>query len=325
VANIKQIAEMAGVSVATVSRVLNNRPYVSEEKRRAVMKAVRELNYKQNIHAIHLKTGKTHTIGVILPFVNHPYFGAILEGIASEALKANHRLIVCQTNYDAGEEIGLLELLKMKQMDGVIICSKASEWDRIEPYAVHGPIVACEDTGDRAISSVYIDHYGGFMMGMRYLIKKGHRRIGYCIARGHSFNGRNRKRAFRDALKEIGEAPRRDWMFEQCFTIEDGVRVARKLLKMDEPPSAMLVACDQVAAGIMMEVRRHGWRVPGDLALVGFDNHPIAQVLDLTTIEHPGHRMGEHAFRLLLSRIGKAPSEPERIELPYRLIERGTV
>jgi len=324
-ANIRQIAEMAGVSVATVSRVLNNRPYVSEEKRKAVMKAVRELNYKQNIHAIHLKTGKTHTVGVILPFVNHPYFGAILEGIASEALKANHRLIVCQTNYDPDEEIGLLESLKMKQMDGVIICSKAADWERIEPYAVHGPIVACEDTGDKDISSVYIDHYGGFMTGMRYLIEKGHRRIGYCIGRGHSFNSRNRKRAFRDALEQIGEVPRREWMFEQCLTIEDGVRVVHDLSKMKERPSALLVSSDLVAAGIIMEARRRGWRIPGDLAVMGFDNLPIAQVLDLSTIEHPGRQMGECAFRLLLSGIGKARPEPERIELPYRLIERGTV
>lgn len=120
-ANIKQIAQTAGVSISTVSRVLNNHPYVKEEKRKRVLDAVEELNYAKNINAIHLIKGKTYTIGVMLPFINLPYFSTIIEGIGNEALAAGYHINLCQTNYDSIEELRVLEMMKMKQFDGMII------------------------------------------------------------------------------------------------------------------------------------------------------------------------------------------------------------
>jgi DNA-binding LacI/PurR family transcriptional regulator len=323
-ANIKQIAKMAGVSVTTVSRVLNNHPYVSDAKRKAVLEVVERLNYTQNLNAVHLAKGKTYTIGVALPFVNHPHFSAILQGIASEALKYSYRFIMCQTNYAADEEIKALQLLQMKQIDGIIICSKTSDWNEIEPYTAFGPIVACEDTGIHEISCVHIDHYRGFFLGMQHLIQKGHRKIGYCIARGNSFNSLQRKQAYENALQQIEEPVRKEWMFEQCLDIEDGARVMRQWLVMKQRPTALLVAGDYVAAGIITEAKKHGVRVPEDLAVVGFDNHPISRVLDITTIEHPSVHLGETAFQIIYRHIQNETYHPRKKELPFRLIERST-
>jgi LacI family purine nucleotide synthesis repressor len=325
VANIRQIAKEAGVSVTTVSRVLNNHAYVSEEKRKAVLEAINRLNYSRNLNAIHLIKGKTNIVGVMLPYINHAYFARLLEGIASEALRSNYQLILFQTDYNPEEEMKALNMLKMKQIDGLIICSKALEWEQIEPFTDDGPILACEDTGDAAISSIYIDHYASFQQGLFYLMERGHRHIGYCLGRVNSNNSQARRKAYVDALALIDEVVREEWMFYQCYSIEDGVKVVNKLLTMKERPTALLVAGDQVAVGIMMEAKKNGIRIPEDLAIIGFDNQPIAEVFDLTTIDNQLFEMGTSAFRIVHNQIMKKKREPEKCRLEFRLIERSTV
>lgn len=323
-ANIKEIAKRAGVSVTTVSRVLNGYPYVSEAKRKAVLDVVAKLNYTPNYNAVYLAKGKTNSIGIIVPFVNHPYFSAISQGIANAALHYNYRLVTCQTNYDPEEEMKALQLLQMRQLDGLIICSKTLDWNQIVPFTTYAPIVACEDTGHYTIPCVHINHYQGFTLGMQHLIEQGHRHIGYCIARRNSFNSIQRKQAYYDALTQIQEPIQSEWVFEGCMEIQDGVRVVREWLMMKERPTALLVSSDQVAAGIVIEARKQGVGVPEDLAVVGFDNHPISEIMDITTIEHPSIALGTNAFELLFNQIKVETSLSQNIELPIRLIKRYT-
>jgi LacI family purine nucleotide synthesis repressor len=324
-ANIKEIAKLAKVSVSTVSRALNNHAYVSEDKRKAVLAAAESLNYSRNMNAIHLLKGKTNTIGVMLPFINHPYFTRLVEGIAAEAFKQNYRLMLCQTNYNVSEETNVLDMLKMKQIDGVIICSKQTPLDQIEAYTRYGPIVACEDVGNSPVSSVFLNHYTSFHKGIRYLIHKGHRHIGFCLGRNHGVNSQMRRKAYEDALASIHEPIREEWIFCQSYRIEDGVKIVRKLLQLESRPTALLVTSDQVAAGIMMEARKNGIRVPEELAIIGFDNQPIAEVFDLTTIDNQLLEMGELAFRIAYDQIAKKRENPEHHELESMLIERSTV
>jgi LacI family purine nucleotide synthesis repressor len=324
-ANIKQIAKIAGVSVTTVSRVLNGHPYVSEAKRKAVLKAMEQLDYSPNMNAIHLIKGKTNMAGVMLPYINHAYFAAILEGIAHEALQANYQLILCQTDYDQAKELKVLNMLKTKQIDGIIVCSKTLQWEQIEPFTDFGPIVACADAGQRAISSVYIDHYACFEFAMKYLFGKGHRHIGYSLSRANSDSTQKRQRAYFDALASIHEPVREEWVFYQCYSIEDGAAIVHQLLAMKERPTALLVTGDQVAVGVITEARKNGIRVPEDLAVIGFDNQPIAKVFDITTIDNQLFEMGRTAFRILHDRIMGRVEEPENRELAFRLIERSTV
>lgn len=323
--NIKQIAKIAGVSVSTVSRVINHHAYVSEDKRRAVMEAIVQLNYSRNLNAVHLSKGTTNIIGVMVPSINHAYFSRLMEGISSEALMKDYQLMVCQTNYNPVSEGKVLDMLKMKQMDGIIIGSKTLAWEQIEPFTEYGPIVACEDAGTSAISSVYLDHYDCFRQGMRYLIERGHRQIGFCLGRADSANSLKRRRAYEDALAAIHEAVREEWMFYQCLRIEDGLAVVHQWLRMRERPTALLVTSDQVAAGIITEARKNGIRIPEDLAVIGFDNQPIAQVFDLTTIDNQLFEMGSAAFQMAYDHITKKRTKPENRELGYLLIERSTV
>ncbi|WP_232696920.1 LacI family DNA-binding transcriptional regulator [Brevibacillus daliensis] len=325
-ANIKQIAQLSGVSVTTVSRVLNHHPYVSDEKRQAVWKAVEKLSYTPNSNAVHLVKGKTGMIAIILPFVNHPCFALMLEGIAEQALQYNYRLIVCQSNYDTDEEIRVLEMLKTKQIDGVIIVSKKGEWDAITPYTAFGPIVACQKVDHKEISYVHIDRYAGTKQSFDYLVQKGYQNIAFCMGVSDTRNGKKRKEAYVRGVKALGKDVKPEWIFENCYQIEDGVFVARKLAEMKDRPEAILVAGDLPAAGIITEAKRLHWRVPEDLAVIGFDNLPIASLLDLTTMELPSFTMGQTSFQLLMERLeqGESAVPIKQVELPLRFFERGS-
>lgn len=323
--NIKDIAKMAGVSVTTVSRVLNDHPYVSEEKRKAVIEIVEKLNYSQNANAVHLSKGKTNIVGVILPYINHPCFDAMVGGMMEVALAHNYRVLLCQTNYNKKEEMKSLHMLKTKQLDGLIICSRANEWETIEPYASYGTIVACEDNDISNISSVYTNHSAAFQLGMDYLIEKGYKKIGYCTGRKLGPSSQKRFDVYKQQLQSIDEEVNEEWIFTECFTLEDGVKVAHKLKEMQHLPEALIVAGDEVAIGVMTEAEKLGIQVPEDLAIIGFDNQPISQVLQLTTIDQNLNEIGRKAFEMFYRQTSDERSKQEKVEIPYELVERSTV
>ncbi|WP_242262004.1 LacI family DNA-binding transcriptional regulator [Bacillus cereus group sp. BfR-BA-01453] len=324
-ANIKDIAKMAGVSVTTVSRVLNDHPYVSEEKRKAVIEIVEKLNYSQNANAVHLSKGKTNIVGVILPYINHPCFDAMVGGMMEVALAHNYRVLLCQTNYNKKEEMKSLHMLKTKQLDGLIICSRANEWETIEPYASYGTIVACEDNDISNISSVYTNHSAAFQLGMDYLIEKGYKKIGYCTGRKLGPSSQKRFDVYKQQLQSIDEEVNEEWIFTECFTLEDGVKVAHKLKEMQHLPEALIVAGDEVAIGVMTEAEKLGIQVPEDLAIISFDNQPISQVLQLTTIDQNLKEIGKKAFEMFYRQTNDESSKQEKVEIPYELVERSTV
>lgn len=318
--NIRKIAKLAGVSVTTVSRVLNNHPYVSEEKRKAVEKAIKECDYQRNLNAVHLSKGETRLIGVVIPFTNHPYFGLIVEGIASEAVKNNYKLVLFQTNYEEKREIEAFEMLKHKQIDALIICSRICDWEVIDHYVGYGPIILCEDSRGKGISSTFIDHYQTFSKALEYLYNHGHKKIGYCIGRKAGPSSKQRERAYKDFLLKINQPFEPDSIFHDCFNFEDGEKVVNRLLEISNPPSALLVTGDQVAAGILICCKEKQISVPNELALLGFDNQPIAKVMNITTLEIPLVEIGR---KLLLQAIDHTAISYE--EVFVKLIERKTV
>lgn len=322
--NIKKIAEIAGVSVSTVSRVLNNHPYVSDKKRQEILAIIEELNYTQNVNAIHLVRGKTNVIGVLLPHVNDQYYSAIIEGISKETVKKNYNMMLCQTNYSAEKELEILHMLKMKKLDGVIICSRMNDCETIEEYTKFGPIVTCEEIESRSISSVHIDHYKVFSQGMKYVIENGHTHIGYCIGRNHSVNSQKRKQAYNEALQEISMKPRDEWKFTELFTVEDGREVIRDWVNMSVKPTAFLVSCNPIAAGMVTEAKKHGIRIPEDLAIIGCDDQEVADVLGITTIAHSSKAVGTKAFEMLYEKIKDEKIDVKNIELLPQLTLRET-
>ncbi|MEH7111403.1 LacI family DNA-binding transcriptional regulator [Neobacillus niacini] len=318
--NIKDIAKMAGVSVSTVSRVLNNHPYVSEEKKEAVLRVIEGSNYQRNINAVHLSKGATQLIGVVIPFSNHPYFGLLIEGIANEAVKYNKKLVLFQTNYEENREIEALEMLQHKQIDALIICSRICGWEMINEYRSYGPIVLCEDSRGHNVSSTFIDHYKTFFKALEYLHNRGHHKIGYCIGRNSGANSELREKAYRDFHLKVKKHIEPKYIFIDCFNFVDGERVVKSLMKLSDPPSALLVTSDQVAAGILTCCKEQNILIPNELAIMGFDNQPIAKMMNITTLEIPLIEIGKKLFLQAIQQTNQFHEE-----IVVKLIERGTV
>ncbi|WP_214808388.1 MULTISPECIES: LacI family DNA-binding transcriptional regulator [unclassified Exiguobacterium] len=308
--NIRDLAHEANVSVTTVSRVLNDHPYVAEEKRRAVKEAILKLGYIRNQTAVHLSTGRTKTIGVMLPFVDHPYHAAILQGIAKSAFEDAYRFLTWQTNYFEEHERTVLRALAQREVDGLIIVSHSLAVSEILSYEQYGPIVFCEL--HEYVSSVYINHYTAFCKGLTALQQLGHHQIGICLGRADSTNSRARKQAYHDLV----EPNSNDWVYEQTLTIEDGTRVAEHWLSQKQRPSAIMTTSDHVAAGLIIALRKRGYRIPEDLSVIGFDGSDLAEVLDLTTIAIPYGLIGQQAFSLVTRDVAK---QPLQIEIPATL------
>jgi len=318
--NIKDIAKLAKVSSATVSRVLNEHPYVSEDKRSAVWRVIKEHNYHVNINAVHLSKGKTYLVGVVHPYVNHPYFGQLIEGISSKAVENNYNLVIFQTNYRIEKEIEALDMLKNKQIDALIICSRVCAMETIKNYTKYGKIVLCENVNEKNLSSTFVDHYHAFAIALDYLYNKGHEKIGYCVGRKSGTNSKQRESAYKDFLKKTNQPFRSEYIMDKCLYMEDAAHVMHQLERMSEPPSALLVTSDQVAAGILTYCTKESISVPDDLAIVGFDNQPIAKIMDITTIEI---NLVEIGRRMFLQAMDEKKTTNE--ELSATLIERSTV
>lgn len=317
-ANIKDLAKLAGVSKTTVSRVLNNHPYVSEEKKNAVLEAIHLTNYQKNINAVHLSKGKTQLMGVVLPFSDHPYFAQLLKGIAKKALENNYKLVLFQTDYMESREMEALQMLKQKQIDSLIICSRSCDLSVIEEHLQFGQIILCESVKGNKFSSTYVNHYNIFFRALEYLYHKGHRKIGYCIGRKTGTNSTDREKAYRDFVKMYDLLFQPHYIIEDCLYFEDGEKAIKQLKEMDTPPSALLVTSDQVAAGIVTYCQSQNIDIPDELAIIGFDNQPIAKMMNITTIEIPLEEMGKSLF------LQAVNSEILNKEISVKFIERGT-
>ena len=173
----------------------------------------------------------------------------------------------------------------MKKLDGVIICSRANSKEKLEEYTKFGPIVMCEEIDSKCISSVHIDYYKVFSLGMKSLIDAGHTHIGYCIGRSNSVNSQRRKKAYEDSLQQSIVTPLETWKFEGCFTVEDGRNVIREWAHMSVKPTAFLVSCNHIAAGMVTEAKQ-GIRIPEDITIIGCDDQEVADILGITTISH---------------------------------------
>ncbi|WP_214850045.1 LacI family DNA-binding transcriptional regulator [Exiguobacterium sp. s138] len=309
--NIRDLAREAEVSVTTVSRVLNDHPYVAEDKRRAVQDAITKLGYIRNQTAVQLSTGQTKTIGVMLPYVDHPYYAAILQGIAQCAFEEGYRFLTWQTNYIASHEQTVLQALAQREVDGLIVVSHSLPVDEILRYEQYGPIVFCEHHED--VSSVYINHYTAFQSGLKTLQSFGHTQIGICLGRPDSTNSRARKQAYQDTVSPEDTS----WIYQQALTIEDGADIARQWSNQSCRPSALLTSSDHVAAGIILELRKQGYRIPEDLAVIGFDGSDLAVVLNLTTVAVPYETIGRQAFSIAISDNWR---DHPQIEIPTALL-----
>ncbi|WP_223700783.1 LacI family DNA-binding transcriptional regulator [Sutcliffiella deserti] len=325
-ATIEDVAKLAGLSRTTVSRVINNHPYVSEKKRSLVMNAMSELGYVPNSSARSLRSQKTEMVALLIPRVMNPFFSELIERMEMAAAENGYQLIICQTKYSKKKELDYLNLLKTKQVDGIILSSIQNDWNVIEPFLEFGPIVLCNEFEEDAhVPSVRLDQtYGGYI-STKHLLDLGHRKIAYCTGGYKSNVAKSREIGFLKALEEFEVSFQEEFSFRNAFTIEDGREILREIITLKDRPTAIFTGGDEVAAGIITEAKRHGIKVPEDLAVVGFDNQAITELVEpsITTVYQPIEEMARKTFQIMMEKVNsKRYRQKEIVEYDLELIVR---
>ncbi|GLX66099.1 LacI family DNA-binding transcriptional regulator [Paenibacillus glycanilyticus] len=315
-ANINEIAKRAGVSVSTVSRVLNNHSYVSEEKRVAVQRVIDELDYTPNRLAVDLIRQETRTIGVIMPYNNNPAFDQMLHGVLNRSVEQDYTVMVLPTKYDLSKELDCFNRLKNKQLDGIIITSRSNSWDILVPYAKYGAIVACEYTDHPEIGCAYMDRYASYLEAFRLLRERGHSRVAFTTARGTESN--STKLTIKAYKQIFGDYPPA-YHIGDCYRLEDGLRAGEQLLHAALRPTAVYANGDEVAAGIYQYARGIQLEVPEDLAIIGQENQTVGIGLGLASVDHQLVKVGEQAFDLIIQK------SKNKIEIPYKIHLRQSI
>ena len=324
---IRDIARLAGVSIATVSRVLNDRPDVSPETREAVLEVVRRLGFSTNRSARSLSAGRTGFVGVTLPIVHAPYFSFILAG-ASEALyEQDMRVILCPTLHQYEREVTLLDRLMHGTTDGsLLLLPEESDEELKALQEQHYPFVVVDPRIhlDEDIPSVSAAHASGAKRATEHLLSLGHRRIAVITGLEGWMANEERLTGYHAALAAAGVMPDPELEVASNWLISGGYEAAISLFDLKDPPTAIFAFNDNLAIGAMRAARSRLVRVPEDLSIVGFDDSEEAAIVTpaLTTVRQPLAEMGRMAVSLLVRLLDKQRVEALRVELATRLIVR---
>ena len=324
---IRDIARLAGVSVATVSRVVNDRPDVAAETREAVLRVIREHGFAANRTAKGLSAGRTGLIGLTVPFVDESYFTAILSGVA-EALHAHdQRLVLCPTHHEHAREVTLLEHLMGGTTDGAILLlpeESNAELRRLReqgyPFVVADPRQPLDD----GIPSVSASHEAGARAAVEHLVAHGHRRIALIAGTRGWIATEERVVGYQLALATAGIQFDPGLVAGGDYHTSTGVTAGRQLLGLAEPPTAFFACNDNLAVGVLRAAAERGLRVPDDVSIVGFDDTGLAFNVypRLTTVRQPLAELGRTAVSLLNRLLDGQRTEALRVELRTRLVVR---
>ncbi|WP_158969573.1 LacI family DNA-binding transcriptional regulator [Chachezhania sediminis] len=320
VTTIQDVARAAGVSTATVSRTLAKPSVVAKTTREAVLTAVAETGYRVNATASNLRRQRTGSVIVLLPNIANPFFAQILAGLASVLTPAQYGMLIADTQSGPDPDERLTHYLTSGQADGLVLLDGTLSPEALEIPGRPPVVMACEWMG-RDLPSVRVENGRGAAMAVGHLARLGHRAIGHVTGPQGNVLAETRLKGFRGAMEAIGLPLHEEWILEGDFTMDSGAAAARAWLTMEDRPTALFFASDEMAAGFMGLVQRAGIRVPQDLSIVGFDNIEIAQHLSpaLTTIRQPRTHIGVRAAELLLSMIetGTRTGPSEVIEVEF--------
>lgn len=331
-ATIKEIAKKAGVGVGTVSRYLNDHPYVSEDKRKKIQAAIDELDYTPSAIATQLRSQSTKNIGVLVSRLANPFFAELFDAIERKLNLYGYQVLVSQTHDDSAAEQRFLDQLKNHQVDGVILASVENH-ELVRSFAQAYPqkvILLNEENKYRDIQSVTLNHYQATLDALNYLFTQGHRHFVYVTGGNYTVksHGYSRTKAFQDFTKQHQLSIDPDWLFSQKHTATDGQEIASNLIKNSKNtlPDAIFTNSDEVAIGLIDELQKNNISVPKDIAVIGYDDQPFARfaAVPLTTIRQPISAMANKAVNILLKNL-TGQDVPENItneDLKLKLIIR---
>jgi len=330
VANIYDVAKRAGVSTATVSRVLSQPAVVAPATRRKVLQAVEWLRFEPNSNAKNLRSLRTGKLLVTVPDISNPFFSLILQGIEEAAMREGYAVLVGDTQHDDKREERYAMMLKRKEADGLIFLGHRLPQEAAALVRSMAPRCApvvngCEFSPSLGIPSVHIDNARAAFEAMDHLYGLGHRRIGIITGPLVSPLSRDRLHGATSRAKRQ-KAEREFVVIHGDFSIESGAAAAERLLGRKERPTAIFCFNDEMAIGVLEVARRLKVPVPTQLSVVGFDDIRFARHIDppLTTIAQPMRQIGEGTVRLLLGILagGGDAETPESVTLPHKLVVR---
>ena len=323
---IVDVAREAGVSYATVSRVINNKGYINPETREKVLRAVTKLGYVVNQQARSLAGGKSQVVGLVVPGVDNSYIGEIIRGIDEELASMSYDLMLYTTHRRKTRESTYVATLTQGLADGLLLVLPRNPGAYLDALRRRGfPFVLIDHQGiDETGPSVGATNRSGGYAAARYLIELGHRRIGFITGTLDLRCSTDRLDGYRDALEEFDLPFDPALVYEGDFMQPDGYRGAHTLLALPDRPTAIFASNDVMAFGAMEAVRECGLRIPADISIVGFDDIPQASHVHphLTTIRQPLEQMGRLAARMLLQLIANPNMGASRVELTTELIVR---
>jgi LacI family transcriptional regulator, galactose operon repressor len=328
---MKRIAGELGVSITTVSKVLNNRDDIGHATRARVLAKVAELGYQPNAVARSLTLRRTHTLGIVIPDLMHSFFVEIVAGIEAAASARGYGLLLCSSNEDPAKERLELDMLRQRQVDGVVLGSAnaSGNTDLLQQFSSLGislVMIDRDDHPDVDCDRVVTDDHEVGRLAAAHLVSQGRKAVAH-ITGTPVLHARRRADGYRAALKAAGVKARPEWIVRGGFKESDGYRGMQKLLSIKPRVDAVFAANDPAAIGAMKAIWDAGLEVPDDVAVIGAGDITFGDLLrvPLSTVSWSREDQGRSAAQLLLDRIdgnGKEPRRPQRLIIPPRLVAR---
>ena len=320
---IQDVAKTAGVSVSTVSRVLNGKVDVASETQDRIRLVIDNLGYTTNLAARSMRSFKKNMVGLIMPDIAYPFAVEVMKGVNQAIAESEFDLLVYTTgdvrkSGRASHEQKYVSLLNNSITDGVIIVAPVTG-----EFSTDAPIVSIDPLmSNPHYASVHATNYQGAMEAMNYLLGLGHKRIGFISGRPELESSTRRLKGYRDALEKAGLPLDKQLIAAGDYTTATGVTCASALLSLDRPPTAIFASNDQMAMGVYQVAQEKGLRIPEDLSVVGFDNIMESKYLGLTTVDQFISQMGYMATQMLIKLINGEPLETQTYQMQTQLVIR---
>ena len=321
--SIREVAQMAGVSPATVSRVINGTAKVDEEKRQRVEKVIRETGFRPNEVARSLFKKSSRIIGMVIPNIENPFINEIAKAVEAEAYRKGYRVTLCNSEEDSRKELESIQMLERMNADGIILMTNSDEQGKnLGGFQI--PIVTIDRKGseDHAIACLQADHYTGGKIAAEYLVKCGCKKIVNMRGLQKYSSARERFAGYMDICKKYNLKPE----YVECeYNFEDGFRKSVELLKKYPDVDGVVAANDMVAISLYKVLTKKGYRVPQDGQIIGFDNINLSWLFtpELTTVAQPIKEMGKTAARIIIQNVEGKKVKKEHI-FQVKLVERDT-
>jgi DNA-binding LacI/PurR family transcriptional regulator len=324
--DIRTVAQLAGVSIATVSRTINRVSTVNPKMAKRVWEAIAKLNYFPNTQARSLVSGRSRLLGLIVSEITNPFFPELIQGFEDVAVEHGYEILISSTNYDPQRMSLCIRRMLERRAEGVAVMTFGVEKPLLEQFAERKvPLVFVDEGPDKpGISLLRVDYHHGIRQAVQHLAALGHRDIAFVTGPRRLHSAQSRQAAFSRSLQECGIAADSAWIVEGDHTMEGGIGAMDRLLQLKRRPTAVMCSNDMTAIGVLHKLYRAGLRVPDDLSVIGFDDIHIAQVTipPLTTIQMSCFELARAAVTALCAHVEEGGEPKRNYKIPTHLVVR---